>query len=100
MPTTPAAPKPPQQRRSRKTLTRIVEAGLAILRERGPDGLTVQEVVARARTSVGSFYQRFAGKEELLRHLEETLAAEAAAKFEGELAARVSADLPLAAKVR
>ena len=32
--------------------------------------LTVeQEVVARARTSVGAFYQRFPGKSELLVHL-------------------------------
>jgi AcrR family transcriptional regulator len=98
MPTTPI-PRPPQQKRSRKTLTRIVEAGTAILREKGPEALTVQDVVARARTSVGSFYQRFSGKEELLRHLEGALANEERARFDDALAAHAAPDLPLADKV-
>ena len=33
------------------------------LEEGGPDVLTVQRVVSRAGSSVGSFYARFAGKE-------------------------------------
>ena len=60
---------PPQQTRSRRTLERIVSASLAILDEQGPAGLTVQAVVARAGSSVGSFYARFKGKSDLLDYL-------------------------------
>lgn len=52
----------PRQERSRRTLERIAGATEALLSERGSGGLTVQDVVARADTSVGAFYQRFDGK--------------------------------------
>jgi AcrR family transcriptional regulator len=61
----------PQQSRSRRTLERIVAAGLDLLEEGGPDAVTVQAVVSRARSSVGSFYARFKGKDDLLVHLRE-----------------------------
>jgi len=60
---------PPKQTRSRRTLERIVQASLSILDEHGPAGLTVQAVVARAGSSVGSFYARFRGKSDLLDYL-------------------------------
>jgi AcrR family transcriptional regulator len=66
-----SAPLAPKQPRSRKTLERLVAAGLAILEEEGPSGVTVQVVVARARSSVGSFYARFRSKDELLAYLRE-----------------------------
>lgn len=53
----------PRQERSRRTLERIAGATEALLSERGSGDLTVQDVVARADTSVGAFYQRFDGKE-------------------------------------
>jgi len=59
----------PKQARSQRTLGRIVAAGLELLEEGGPDAVTVQAVVSRARSSVGSFYARFKGKEDLLAHL-------------------------------
>jgi AcrR family transcriptional regulator len=61
----------PKQARSRRTLERIVAAGIALLEEGGPEAVTVQAVVAKARSSVGSFYARFKGKEDLLAHLRE-----------------------------
>ena len=60
---------PPKQTRSRRTLERIVSAALGILDEQGPAELTVQAVVARAGSSVGSFYARFKGKSDLLDYL-------------------------------
>ncbi len=60
---------PPKQTRSRRTLERIVTASLAILEEHGPTALTVQAVVERADSSVGSFYARFKGKSDLLDYL-------------------------------
>lgn len=62
--------KPPLQDRSRKTLNRIVKAALDLISERGVDGASVQDIARRARASVGSFYARFQGKEDLLRYLE------------------------------
>jgi len=59
----------PMQARSRKTLERIVRAALEILEEEGVEALTVQSVVARAESSVGSFYARFGGKDDLLEYL-------------------------------
>lgn len=67
----PAQINEPKQSRSRRTLERIVAAALEILSEDGPDGLTVNRVVKRAQSSVGSFYARFKGKDDLLDYLEE-----------------------------
>jgi AcrR family transcriptional regulator len=75
------SPKPPTQARSRKTLERIVGAGLALLEQGGPDAVTVQAVVARAGSSVGSFYARFHSKEDLLEHLREHLRRSAEAEW-------------------
>lgn len=87
---------PPQQARSRRTLERIVRAALEILEEDGPDGLTVQAVVARAQSSVGSFYARFGGKDDLLEYLEGRVWDEARTRWEEALSTRAWSDLPLA----
>lgn len=94
------APRPPLQARSRRTLARLVEAGLDLVAEQGLDALTVQAVVARAGSSVGSFYARFAGRDELIRHLRDSLGTGAAARWDAALAGRVDPDAPLAARVR
>jgi AcrR family transcriptional regulator len=74
--------------RSRRTLERIVRASLQILDEDGPDGLTVQAIVERAGSSVGSFYARFAGKDELLAYLGERIWREAAARWDEAVSAQ------------
>ncbi len=68
---------PPKQARSQRTLDRILNAAAEIVREEGVDRLTVAKVVRRARSSVGSFYARFGGREDLLRLLRERAAGEA-----------------------
>jgi AcrR family transcriptional regulator len=60
---------PPRQARSRRTLDRIVGATRDLLRERDFGDITVDEIVGRAGSSKGSFYQRFEGKDALLVHL-------------------------------
>ena len=77
---------PPKQSRSRRTLERIVGAALEILDSEGPDGLTVQAIVERADSSVGSFYARFSGKEDLLEYLGERIWREAADRWDEALA--------------
>lgn len=84
----PLPPNPPKQTRSRRTLERIVRASLELLGEEGPEGLTVQAIVTRAGSSVGSFYARFAGKEELLEYLGERVWREAAERWDQALASR------------
>lgn len=91
---------PPQQARSRRTLERIVRAALELLDQEGPDGVTVQAVVARARSSVGSFYARFRGKEDLLEYLEERVWKEAEERWQERLQERDWSDLTLEELVR
>ena len=56
----------PRQDRSRRTLDRIVAAARRLLADQGIASVTVQSVVVNAGASVGSFYARFWGKEDLL----------------------------------
>ena len=76
---------PPKQSRSRRTLEHIVQAALEILEEQGHTALTVQAVVARADSSVGSFYARFSGKEDLLHYLGERVWDEALERWDGAI---------------
>lgn len=61
----------PLQRRSEETLDRIVRATSHLLERKTFDEITVQEIVAAAESSVGSFYARFADKDALLDYLHE-----------------------------
>lgn len=74
-------PRPPRQERSRRTLRNLERAGLELVARHGAEAVTVADVVARARSSVGSFYARFAGKEELFRHLDGLLWREAGERW-------------------
>lgn len=65
--------KAPKQPRSQRTLERLARAGLDLLRSEGPASVTVQAVVARAGSSVGSFYARFDGKDDFLAYLRERI---------------------------
>ena len=59
----------PRQSRSRRTLERLTDAGEALFAERGYDGASVSDIVARANCSVGAFYARFKDKESLFLHI-------------------------------
>lgn len=61
----------PLQDRSRQTLGKIAEATEALLATRAFDDITVADIVKRARCSTGSFYARFAAKDDLLPYLYE-----------------------------
>jgi len=53
----------------RQTIRRLLEAGLAEFDERGFQGVRVDDVVRRAKTSHGTFYLYFANKDDLFRTL-------------------------------
>lgn len=57
----------PRQARSRETLTRLLDAAEAVLREGGLEAATVPAIAERAGLSVGAVYRRFPDKDGLLR---------------------------------
>jgi AcrR family transcriptional regulator len=86
----------PKQTRSQRTLERIVAASLELLATEGPAGLTVHAVVDKADSSVGSFYARFKGKDDLLDYLGERVWTEALDRWNERLASRDWRELELA----
>lgn len=77
--------RPPQQRRSRESLERVLDAGTQLLVEGGYDAFTLQEVSRRAKVSIGSIYSRASSKEVLFLAIHERemerMAAEQAVLF-------------------
>jgi AcrR family transcriptional regulator len=53
----------------RKTMARLLDAGTAVLTERGYRATRVDDIVRHACTSHGTFYQYFASKDDLVRSL-------------------------------
>ncbi len=74
--------KAPKQARSQRTLDRIAVAARDLLAEGGTQAVTVAAVVERAGTSVGSFYARFGGKEEMILYLQERTRSEARERWD------------------
>lgn len=91
---------PPKQARSRRTLDRITRAALELIEERGVEGTSVKDVVDRAGSSVGSFYARFPGKEELLLYLQARVWHEAREAWDDAVASQDWAGLDLEHLVR
>lgn len=58
--------KLPQQGRSRASFERMLEAAEALMIERVNDDFTLSEVSRVGRVSIGSIYNRFASKDELI----------------------------------
>lgn len=56
----PAAPR--RQSRSRPRRRSVLDAALACVSEKGPDGIVIEEVCRRAGASVGSVYHQFGSK--------------------------------------
>lgn len=78
--------RPPKQQRSQKTLDRIATAALEVIEEQGLDGTTVAAIVDRSGASVGSFYARFPGKDNLVDYLRNRVWAEARERWDASLA--------------
>src|SRR6476619_4944936 len=69
-----AAPGAPAQTRElraqgRKTMRRLLDAGMRVFADRGFHAARVDDIVRAARTSHGTFYLYFTNKEDLLRAL-------------------------------
>lgn len=61
--------KPPRQARSKKTLEALLDAAEALLADRSFAEMRIDEIVAMAGSSSGSFYARFEDKTALLHAL-------------------------------
>lgn len=72
----------PKQARSEETLRRLLDAGEALISEKGLADASVPEIARKAKSSVGGFYARFRDKDELLRALEERFMAEIEARLD------------------
>lgn len=66
---------------------RFVKTAIAILAETGRTDFTVQEVVARSKTSLRAFYQHFATKDDLLVALLEQIMGHSTRTWRGETTA-------------
>ncbi len=56
-------------RKRQSTKSRIVKAAWTLFYKNGYDGTTVEEIIAASKTSKGTFYHYFKGKEALLNSL-------------------------------
>lgn len=63
--------KQPQQARSQRTLDALLDATEALLENRLFQDISINEIIARADSSAGSFYSRFNDKQALLHALHE-----------------------------
>jgi len=91
--------RPPKQDRSRLTMDRIATAALELMGEVGVEGATVAAIVTRAGASVGSFYARFPGKEDLIRYLQERVWTDARERWDEALSAEAWEGLPITSVV-
>ncbi len=66
----------------REKVQRLCDASLELFCERGVEAVTIDEVVAKATVSKGSFYRYFSGKEELVETIFAPLAKELRDTFE------------------
>lgn len=64
-------PAEPVQARSRKTMNRILDAAETLLAESSIDRIGIADITAAAGVAAGSFYTRFADKDDLLERLVE-----------------------------
>jgi AcrR family transcriptional regulator len=66
-------PSQPRQARSLEKRERLQEAGLALFGERGYESTSVEAIAQRANLAVGSFYQHYRSKRQLLLALMDEL---------------------------
>jgi AcrR family transcriptional regulator len=66
-------PPEPQQKRSLEKRARLKAAGLALFGEKGYESTSIDEIARRAKLAVGTFYQHFRSKRQLLLALMDEL---------------------------
>jgi AcrR family transcriptional regulator len=80
-------------------MDRIAQAALELIEEGGVENATVAGIVDRAGASVGSFYARFGGKEDLIRFLQDRIWSEAVERWDADVEGRDWSTLSLESMV-
>lgn len=83
--------RPTQQQRSRALVVRLMNEGLALLRDHDFESLSIETLCQRCDATVGSFYARFEGKEAFVDVLQRLVVEESRRKL---AAAYASEQLP------
>jgi AcrR family transcriptional regulator len=91
---------PPLQARSRRTLERLVHATRELIDERGVSDTSIGDIVERAGSSVGSFYARFASKDDLLDYVQGQMWEEAVGRWRSGLGSEEWKEMSLEGVVR
>lgn len=91
-------PSPPAGRRSLREL--LIEAGVTLAREGGPDALVLRETARRVGVSHNAAYRHFANREDLLKAVADRARAELAGTMRQRLADVDPADRSLQAAKR
>lgn len=76
----------PSQQRSRERVERILDSAAAIVVEQGPESLKVSDIAQRAGVPLGTLYQFFARKDDIIYALAERFAQRFGDVLEGALA--------------
>lgn len=63
------SPRPPQQARARRTRQKLIEAAIECFEQQGFDDTTTAMIAARAGVAVGTFYNHFTDKREIIFEL-------------------------------
>lgn len=85
--------KQPLQRRSKQLVDALIQATAEVIAERGLDETTTNHVADRAGVSVGSLYQYFENKQQLIEALLTRLSGDIADSVESSLDALMDADV-------
>lgn len=85
--------KQPRQRRSRQRVEALIDAAAEEIETRGLLETTTNHIAERADVSIGSLYQYFDDKDDLITALLRRLSAEIATATDATLAASMDADL-------
>jgi AcrR family transcriptional regulator len=88
--------RPPQQRRSRESMERVLDAGERILAKNGYEGFTMPEVGREAKASMGLVYGRFENKDALVYAIHRRMLDRMREHTDGRIAIAAELDLDTA----
>ena len=94
----PAAPPERTTYRHGDLRRALIDAGVALAREGGPDAVVLREATRRAGVAPNAAYRHFANREELIRGVRAQALAELALAMEAELAKLKKSDTPAYAR--
>lgn len=87
------------EQRKAQTRERLLDAAIAVIGEKGPDASSIEDFVAAAQVSRGTFYNYFPTAEDLLRAVSRKIIAAMTAVLDARLPASMSVSLRLATRL-